>query len=143
MTPYDHGDAPIHIAQYLHTAGVTQDPYEGQEESNPRPAIFLGTLPDTPSRAIGIIGPWVDPTDEANPDITFMIVGRGTPNNIMEVYRDLAAAHEALWRDTTFELTATRSAAYCERVTADPPATDENGRLIRVDTYHMRLHVPE
>lgn len=133
---------PIHIAQYLHAQGVTQNVMDPQEDGD-LPGVFVGQMADTPNRAVSIIGPWSseEDSDHSTP-ARFMVAIRSEPWDIIGHAEDCETIHNLLERDEQFPLTATQHVMFCHRVVSDPPVQDNNRRWVRVSTYQTRLHPP-
>ena len=134
LKPYDHTDLAGPLAEYLHSVGVVQDPHEAQVSDTDLPAIFVGQLPDEPVVAV----------HDAQPTMTFMIVGRSEQEQPLALDKLMGRIYQALQhRDTRFQLTADRELAYCHRALTGAAVQDENRRYRRVDTYQARVMVPK
>lgn len=145
LRPYDHTDLAAPLAEYLHTAGVVQNPHGTQISDTDTPAIFVGQLPDKPTIAVSIITVQEQTPDvhDAQPTMTFMIVGRTPPEQPLALDKLMGRIYQALQhRDTRFQLTADRELAYCHRALTGAAVQDENRRYRRVDTYQARVMVP-
>lgn len=139
---HDYATLGIDIAEYLHAQGVTQNVHEEPVDAD-QLAVFIGPMPDTPNRAISIIGPWLDNTDSNHSTVArFMIATRSEPWDIVGHGADCQDVFTALQRGEPFTLTAAQSVFFCERVISDPPVQDQNRRWVRVDTYSARLQPP-
>lgn len=140
---HDYATLGIDIAEYLHTQGVTQNINQEQVDAD-QLAVFIGPMPDTPNRAVSIIGPWLDRSDSDNSTTArFMISTRSEPWDIVGHGTDCQNIVSALHRpNTAFNLTAKQAVFHCEQVISDPPVQDQNRRWIRVDTYTTRLQPP-
>lgn len=146
IKPYDHTDLAGPLAEYLHSVGVVQDPHETQVSDALTPAIFVGQLPDEPTVAVSIITvqEQVQDVHDAQPTMTFMIVGRSEQEQPLELDKLMGRIYQALQhRDTRFQLTADRELAYCHRALTGAAVQDENRRYRRVDTYQARVMVPK
>lgn len=144
--PHNHGDITPHIVEYLAQKGVVRPPDSDMRAEHPLPAVFAHSLRDAATdanEAVAVVGPSVeqDPTN-SNPELRFLVVIRSNPWDLDGLHRIGQEVTDALHRDRQFQLTATRSLAYCNQVLTDPPVQDENRRWVRVDTYRARARVP-
>lgn len=129
------------IGQHLHNTGLATYSATGIYPANPpKPAVFYGMLPDTPTPAVAVNIYGVDPdphTVQHNPRIfvqfrwraTDYLVAHQLADDAFERLHNLAPAD---WAGLSVEW-ATRN------ITA-PPDQDSNGRWSRADSYEIRCN---
>jgi hypothetical protein len=137
-----HDAVDYQLALYLAAQGVVRDTNVDQTTSGVLPAVYVGELYDEPDYAIAltVVGEVRD--DDANPQVDVLLAMRSGPEDRQQLYDLSEKVFQALHDRTRLELTANQGIALCRRTLKGPVVQDQNRRWLRVDTYRLRMLVP-
>lgn len=133
-------DLPLHIAQYLHTRGLVNNPDDPLTGNNP--PVFINGWDGEPDTAVNLEGIWATHPDPlgavCSPRVNLIAAVRAPDQGTLWRFADRIV--DALEIHERVELTAEMQVVYCSQVIIDSPQRDVNGRWVRVHTLTMHPH---